>query len=129
MVEQTCYMCDEIATSDEHVPPKCIFPEVKDLGIDYRKSPIIVPSCDAHNVRKSKDDEYLMMVLTCNITNNEVAMGQIKTKILRAWQRNPNLAELLLRVNKQVIVDGKELSINNSYNYTFFLSDSWGMIL
>ena len=41
MVEQTCYMCDEIATSDEHVPPKCIFPEVKDLGIDYRKGRVV----------------------------------------------------------------------------------------
>jgi len=100
-------MCEEKATSREHVPPKCIFPEVKDLGIDYRKSPIIVPSCDVHNMRKSKDDEYLMMVLTCSITNNRVAMGQIKTKILRAWQRNPKLAELLLRVNKPILSNGK----------------------
>jgi hypothetical protein len=110
MAEQTCYMCGEMATSGEHVPPKCIFPEEKDLGIDYRKSPIIVPSCDAHNMRKAKDDEYLMMVLTCSITNNEVAMGQIKTKILRALQRNPNLAELLLRVNKPIIANGKSTS-------------------
>ena len=31
---ETCYMCDEIATSKEHVPPKCIFPEKKDIGED-----------------------------------------------------------------------------------------------
>lgn len=107
MTEQTCYMCEEIATSPEHIPPKCIFPDVKDLGVDYRKALITVPSCDAHNMEKSKDDEYLMMVLTCNIINNEVAMTQIKTKILRAWERNPNLSDLLLRVNKPVTVNGK----------------------
>jgi len=106
MTGQTCYMCEVMATSSEHVPPKCIFPEVKDLGIDYRKFPIIVPSCDVHNMRKSKDDEYLMMVLTCSFMNNKVAMSQIKTKIRRAWQRNPNLAKLLLRVNKPILVDG-----------------------
>lgn len=107
MEEQTCYMCEEKSISDEHVPPKCIFPEVKDLGIDYRKSPIKVPSCDVHNMRKSKEDEYLMMVLTCSITNNRVAMNQIQTKILRAWERNPKLAELLLRVNKPIKSNGQ----------------------
>jgi hypothetical protein len=107
MEEQTCYMCEENAISGEHVPPKCIFPEVKDLGIDYRKSPIKVPSCDVHNMRKAKDDEYLMMVLTCSITNNRVAMNQIQTKILRAWERNPKLAGLLLRVKKPIKSNGK----------------------
>ena len=73
----TCYMCEQANTTPEHVPPKCIFPEVKDLGIDYRKSLITVPSCDAHNLRKSKDDEYLMFVLTCSITNNEAEVYPI----------------------------------------------------
>ena len=107
MTDQTCYMCEQIETSSEHIPPKCIFPEAKDLGINYRKSLIKVPSCDTHNMKKAKDDEYLMMVLACNIINNEVAMKQIKTKILRAWERNPNLSNLLLRVNKPVVVNGK----------------------
>ncbi len=107
MSAQSCYMCEENATSNEHIPPKCIFPEVKDLCIDYRKSLIKVPSCDTHNMRKAKDDEYLMMALTCSITNNEVALGQIETKILRAWERNPMLSDLLLRVNKPVIANGK----------------------
>jgi len=103
----TCYMCEQANTTPEHVPPKCIFPEVKDLGIDYRKSLITVPSCDAHNLRKSKDDEYLMFVLTCSITNNEAAMKQIETKILRAWRRNSRLKELLLRINRPIIAKGK----------------------
>ena len=44
----TCYMCEKESTSSEHVPPKCLFPEKKDLpdGVDLRKSLITVPSCD-----------------------------------------------------------------------------------
>src|SRR5207249_7535044 len=60
--ELQCYMCDRQATSHEHVPPKCIFPERKDTdGQDLRAQLITVPSCDIHNSKKSKDDESLMV--------------------------------------------------------------------
>ena len=34
--EKKCYMCEKLATSVEHIPPQCLFPEQKDLpdGID-----------------------------------------------------------------------------------------------
>jgi hypothetical protein len=36
--KQTCYMCDSTAISSEHVPPKCIFPESKDVaGKNFRE--------------------------------------------------------------------------------------------
>ena len=56
--EKTCYMCEELATSVEHIPPQCLFPEQKDLpdGIDLRKQLLTVPSCDKHNSKKSQDD-------------------------------------------------------------------------
>ena len=53
-----CYYCGEPAMSEEHVPPKCLFPEQKDTGKDYRKNLITVPSCDKHNAGKSCDDEF-----------------------------------------------------------------------
>lgn len=82
----------------EHTPPKCIFPEQKDTnGIDYRKELITVPSCDEHNSAKSKDDEYLMMVLTSYINNNEAAQNQIKSKIARAWAKNPIFATTVVK--------------------------------
>ncbi|HJW86942.1 MAG TPA: hypothetical protein VJ440_09950 [Candidatus Brocadiaceae bacterium] len=106
MAKQTCYMCEEIATTKEDVPPRCIFPEAKDVSTNYRKSLIKVPSCIAHNTKKSKDDEYLMLVLTCNIDNNNVAMRQINTKIQRALERKPTLANLLLRDTKPILARG-----------------------
>ena len=60
-----CYMCDNLATTIEHAPPKCIFPEKKDLpaGMDLRKELITVPSCEEHNTAKSTDDEYLLNII------------------------------------------------------------------
>ena len=74
-VTQKCYMCDGRATTDEHVPPKCLFPEEKDLPkeVSLRVELIKVPSCELHNTAKSKDDEYLLYVLCMNIANNAVA--------------------------------------------------------
>lgn len=102
---ETCYMCCEPATSKEHVPPKCLFPESKDLepGVDLRKRLITVPSCDLHNSGKSKDDEYLLLGLTMNILNNGVALSHFQTKILRAITRSPSLVAGFAKTQQPVI--------------------------
>lgn len=98
-----CYMCEKPAVSKEHTPPKCVFPEQKDAnGKDYRKGLITVPSCDVHNSAKSKDDEYLMMVLTSYFSNNQAAHDQIKSKIARAWAKSPRLSATVVK-NLQTI--------------------------
>jgi hypothetical protein len=86
MTRRTCYMCSATASSREHVPPRALFPETKDLlrEIDYRKNLITVPSCDVHNAEKSSDDVFLLLGLTLSIANNDVAMHHIRTKISRA---------------------------------------------
>ena len=63
-------MCDNLATTKEHVPPKCLFPEkkdLKDISLDLRKALIKAPSCVDHNCKKSGDDEYLFNVLSMTI--------------------------------------------------------------
>lgn len=87
-----CYMCDQPATSDEHVPPKCFFPEQKDLGTenDYRKNLLTVPSCNKHNLTKSKDDEYLLFVIVSHYENFSVAQQHFSTKVMRAVRRRPS---------------------------------------
>ena len=93
----TCYMCDSPASSNEHAPPKCIFPEQKDTpsGNNYRKNLITVPSCNAHNTARSKDDEYLLHALAASITSNDVGLNQFLTKVRRALERNPKLVSSL----------------------------------
>lgn len=99
-----CYMCEATATSVEHVPPRCLFPEQKDLpsGVNLRKQLITVPSCEAHNTSKSKDDEYLLYALLMNISNNPTASNHFSSKILRAIQRSP--AVIRKFTEKQVLV-------------------------
>lgn len=82
-------MCGAQASSKEHVPPKCIFPESKDMdGDDYRKELITVPSCDQHNLRKSKDDEFLMVSLAGIFGNNSIGYMHKLGKVDRAIRRS-----------------------------------------
>lgn len=86
-------MCESAKTSNEHVPPKCIFPELKDISdfINRRHNLITVPSCDKHNSSKSKDDEYLLYVLSTSITSNSVGHTQANSKVKRAVAEKPFL--------------------------------------
>jgi hypothetical protein len=102
-----CYMCNAPATSVEHVPPRCFFPEQKDLppGANLRRQLITVPSCDIHNTAKSKDDEYLLYALSMNIPNNQTATDHFSTKILRAIQRRPAVIAMFAKNQLPVRVE------------------------
>lgn len=102
----TCYFCGQPATSDEHFPPKTLFPKLKDSpnGHDYRKQLYTVRSCDVHNNEKSKEDEYLLYVLVLSLPSNEVAKSQYLTTVRRAIDRRPKLLERLLLKTQEVVV-------------------------
>ena len=104
----TCYFCGSAATSNEHVPPACLFPEKKDLddGVDYRKNLIKVPSCDEHNSHKSKDDEYVQLILVNGYFNNKAGQDHFSSKIVRAMTRRPALLAALYADADPVTVDG-----------------------
>ena len=117
---KTCYMCDEVATTKEHVPPKSLFPEKKDLppGYDLRRSLITVPSCTTHNTRKSQDDEYLALVLTVAIGNNQYGTNQFSTKVMRAITRKPSLLALY-RDPQPIHIQGSETGMFTVDNVRF----------
>ena len=93
MTSEECYCCCAHATTVEHTPPKCLFPEEKDIpsGVSFRRNLVTVPSCAEHNLKKSGDDEYLMYVLAMNLPANTMAENHFKTKIIRAIKRRPAL--------------------------------------
>jgi hypothetical protein len=101
-----CYRCESIATTVEHVPPQCLFPEKKDLphGIDLRKNLFTVPSCPEHNLGKSGDDEYLMYVLTMNLPAEKLAEYHFSSKVLRAINRRPSLFNSITEKTSPVTV-------------------------
>lgn len=104
----SCYFCEKAATSAEHVPPACLFPEQKDLddGVDYRRNLITVPSCDEHNSQKSKDDEYVQLILVNGYFNNKAGQDHFKSKLFRALSRRPALLATLYAGAEPVTVDG-----------------------
>ena len=101
-------MCDSEASSREHAPPLCIFPEGKDMGDgnDYRKNLITVPACDEHNLEKSQDDAYLHLIVIHGYLNNPLAQKQFKTKLTRAFSRRPALLAAFHSDNTPVVIDG-----------------------
>lgn len=111
----TCYMCDELATTKEHVPPKCLFPEAKDIqnGVSYRNHLITVPSCEIHNTEKSKDDEYLLFLLAANVVSNKLAEKHFSSKLQRAINRSPHVFGDFTKKNMPIILryeDGGEIN-------------------
>lgn len=88
MPQLTCYMCDRNSTSREHVPPRCLFPELRDVGTDYRQNLLTVPSCDEHNSGKAADDEFLMVSLAGIIGNNSIGYSHKFSKVNRAIHRS-----------------------------------------
>ncbi|MFZ6769305.1 hypothetical protein ACO0LM_19830 [Undibacterium sp. Di26W] len=73
----SCYMCDEVAVSVEHVPPRCLFPKQKDLpiGVDLRRELLTVPACAQHNMEKASDDEYFLGVIVGSDSVNSARVG------------------------------------------------------
>lgn len=111
---RTCYRCDERETGVEHVPPRCIFPEGKDVGgEDYRVNLITVPSCDKHNLAKAKDDEFLMAVLASLVGNNSVAYRHLTSKVTRAMEHTSfRLLDTVVRESRSIFaVDSKGVAM------------------
>jgi hypothetical protein len=98
MSDDTCYMCDRIATSREHVPAQSFFPEAKDAvdGADLRRNLITVPSCETHNQNKKKDDEYIWFLISASPSLNECGHQMVRTTIQRSIERRPALARGLI---------------------------------
>ena len=101
-MSDSCYACESIATSREHIPPRCLFPK------GHRHDLITVPSCDVHNLKKSRDDEYLRHVLACAPGNNDLCLSLIEEGILPSFDYRSHLVETFLPDLQAVSVRGME---------------------
>lgn len=100
-----CYYCGTRVTNREHIPPLCLFPETKDtFGLDFRKDLITVPSCYKHNLKKSTDDEFLLISIAGIVGNNLVGLHHNFTKVNRALRRKSiEFLESTIMNNPQLI--------------------------
>jgi hypothetical protein len=88
--DETCYMCEAPATSREHAPACCLFPESKTFGRDVRRNLITVPSCSAHNSALSKDDEFFRTIAAFAAgPASATAANLMDEKIMPAARRKP----------------------------------------
>lgn len=94
-------MCDAVATSVEHAPPDCFFPE------GYRSNLVTVPSCAKHNEANAKDVEYVRNVIsTQRGTNGAAALIFETTK--RSLEHSPKLAARTFRDLRPIMIAGEE---------------------
>jgi hypothetical protein len=96
-----CYMCSAFATTMEHVPPKCFFPE------RLRANLITVPSCITHNLNNSLDVEYVRNVLATQHGTN-VAAAEVFETVKRSYDRSPKLASQTFGAGRTVVIEGEE---------------------
>lgn len=95
----TCYACDQLAVTREHIPPQVFFPTREEMGNsypDFRVGLITVPSCEEHNSKKSLDDEYAFMIIAASFGVNDIALDYSK-KISRAIAYRPAKAGVYLK--------------------------------
>lgn len=71
--QETCYMCDRVATTREHAPPRSFFPR------DRRVNVIKVPSCTTHNNDNHLDVEYARNLIASDIHVNAIGLAMFET--------------------------------------------------
>jgi|WetSurMetagenome_2_1015567.scaffolds.fasta_scaffold132912_2 hypothetical protein len=95
---KNCYICNQPATSREHVPAKCFFPKNKRVNL------MTVESCDLHNIATSKDDEYVRNIIAMSLGNNGIALSHFLSECLKSFQRSPKLLSATTKIKKTVFV-------------------------
>src|SRR5690349_17026242 len=100
-------MCDAPGATTEHVPPRCFFPEAKDVeGLDLRVNLITVPSCPAHNSQHANDDQYAMVVVAMQLDTAALARNQFSTKCMRALKRSDAFRKRVFNRPRNLFVKG-----------------------
>lgn len=100
-IQQTCYACESPATTKEHAPPRCFFPEA------YRNNNLItVPSCKKHNNEISGDVEYARNIISTYYGVNEAGQNLFLSKAARSFDRSPALLQTTFSDIKPVSIRG-----------------------
>jgi hypothetical protein len=98
-----CAICGiREATTRDHVPPKCIFPEP-------RPNPLItVPACSQCNNGASDDDDKFKVYLSLHTAgNNDIATKLFHEKTKRTLDRNQALLNKIREESQEVEIDSK----------------------
>ena len=78
-------MCDADGVTREHVPPLSFFPE------GFRVKLWTVRACGAHNLKNSKDVEYVRNVIVCFRNVSGTAHALAESAAFRSFERSAAL--------------------------------------
>ena len=105
MTEETCYACDQSATTMEHASPRSFFPK------GHRNKLIRVPSCEFHNNANSKDVEYTRNVISTYLGVNPLGEQHFLDKGVRSLEHTPALLHTIFSDIRPVKVAGQEVGV------------------
>jgi hypothetical protein len=101
VMPESCYNCGAPATSSEHAPPECFFPD------GYRSGLLAVPSCAEHNEGLATDVEYVRNVICGHRDTNLIAARVFETA-KDSYDHSPLLFTRTFSDVQAVSVDGEE---------------------
>lgn len=106
-----CYFCDQPATTNEHVPPRNLFPDAE----KYTYNLLSVPSCYRHNNNKSDLDSRMRLFLVGvnKKIHHDKDFKKIIQKVVRASMRDIKLFNNFAKDTKLVRKKNKELTFLN----------------
>jgi hypothetical protein len=97
---QLCVLCGEQpATKGEgdHLPPQCIYPKPRPLGIPWNK----VPACIPCNNGGSKDDEQFKLIIGLSTGEFQEDRQQVVDSLAGTIAKNMRLARQVLQKNQR----------------------------
>lgn len=113
-MQEICYACDNLATSQEHCPPRCFFPKNERVNL------ITVPACSEHNNEKSDNDEWVRLIIAA--LSGEMKLLPVITRSILRKTRSGNPSKIqnhILDIINQVIpnnlIDNNNLSDYSQY--------------
>ena len=110
--DMVCYYCGKKAVSSEHVPPKCFFPE------NRRNNLIQVPGCSQHNEQTSKDDNYVLLVISAFIGNNLRGVNHSVVKVRDTLKRSKALFSIIKANSVPVLaVEGNDVHKTTMFEF------------
>ncbi len=101
----TCYACEKVATTVEHVPARSFFPK------HLRKNLITVPSCAEHNNALAQDVEYVRNIVSLMFATNETGNEHFVAKVLPSYAHSPALASRTFQDLRAVTLNGEPTGI------------------
>jgi hypothetical protein len=100
-MREECYICDALATADEHAPPECFFPE------GYRVALTTVRSCPQHNAKNSMDVEYVRNV-PCGQRGTNFVAARVFETAKSSYENSQKLFNRTFAEVRAVLIDGQE---------------------